>query len=46
MNLIFFIFAQINQEHVTRLNLADCRFSFESNIEFDQPAWLAPEGKV
>ncbi|CAF4177897.1 unnamed protein product, partial [Rotaria sp. Silwood2] len=33
----------INEEYVARLNLADCHFSFESNIELDQPAWVAPE---
>jgi hypothetical protein len=22
----------------------DCHFSFESNVELDQPAWMAPEG--
>jgi hypothetical protein len=34
----------MNEEYVARLNLADCQFSFESNMELDQPAWVAPEG--
>ncbi|CAM4853254.1 unnamed protein product [Rotaria socialis] len=33
----------INEENIARLNLADCHFSFESNLEFSQPAWVAPE---
>ncbi|CAF0817952.1 unnamed protein product [Adineta ricciae] len=34
---------QVNEEYVARLNLADCHFPFQSNIELDQPAWMAPE---
>ncbi|UJR14780.1 hypothetical protein I4U23_001768 [Adineta vaga] len=35
--------SQMDQEYVARLNLSNCQFSFESNIELDQPAWIAPE---
>ncbi|CAF1381821.1 unnamed protein product [Adineta steineri] len=33
----------VNEEFNARLNLTDCQFSFESNIELNQPAWIAPE---